>query len=96
MKKNLTKEYKPEAGYETLANAIILQAVKDYRMAIRHFDLYTMGQLRHFFHSQCNHHHYLFQNVFITPKGNLMSIKQSLHLPHSQPPLLLLRRFSRV
>lgn len=52
MKKDLTKEYRPEAGYEILANAIILQAVKDYRMAIRHFDLYTMGQLRHFFHSQ--------------------------------------------
>lgn len=44
--------YVVEAGYEALANAIIVQAVKDYRKAIRHFDLFTMGQLRYFFHSQ--------------------------------------------
>lgn len=44
--------YVVEAGYEALANAIIVQACKDYRKAIRHFDIYTMGQLRYFFHSQ--------------------------------------------
>lgn len=44
--------YVVEAGYEALANAIIVQACKDYRKAIRHFDLFTMGQLRYFFHSQ--------------------------------------------
>ena len=41
-----------DSGYEALANGIILQAVKDYRKAIRRFDIYEMGQLRHFFHSQ--------------------------------------------
>lgn len=44
--------YVVDAGYEALANAIIVQACKDYRKAIRHFDIYTMGQLRYFFHSQ--------------------------------------------
>lgn len=46
------EEDKLDAGYEALANAIVLQAVKDYRKAIRHFDLFTMGQIRYFFHSQ--------------------------------------------
>ena len=44
--------YVVEAGYDALANAIIVQACKDYRKAIRHFDLFTMGQIRYFFHSQ--------------------------------------------
>lgn len=43
---------KLDAGYSALANAIVIQAVKDYRKAIRHFDLFTMGQIRYFFHSQ--------------------------------------------
>lgn len=41
-----------DAGYDALANAIILQACKDYRKAIRSFDIYEMKQIRHFFHSQ--------------------------------------------
>ena len=41
-----------DAGYDALANAIIIQACKDYRRAIESFDIYEMRQIRHFFHSQ--------------------------------------------
>ncbi len=44
--------YVVEAGWEALANAIIVQACKDYRKAIKSFDIYEMKQIRHFFHSQ--------------------------------------------
>lgn len=44
--------YVVDAGYDALANAIIVQACKDYRKAIRSFDIYEMKQIRHFFHSQ--------------------------------------------
>ena len=44
--------YVVDAGYDALANAIIVQACKDYRTAIRSFDIYEMKQIRHFFHSQ--------------------------------------------
>ena len=40
------------AGYDALANAIIIQACKDYRRAIESFNIYEMKQIRHFFHSQ--------------------------------------------
>ena len=41
-----------DAGYDALANAIIIQACKDYRRAIESFNIYEMRQIRHFFHSQ--------------------------------------------
>jgi len=44
--------YVVDAGYDALANAIIVQACKDYRKAIRSFDIYEMIQIRLFFHSQ--------------------------------------------
>lgn len=41
-----------EAGYDALANAIILQACKDYRKALRGYKKNEIMKIRKFFHSQ--------------------------------------------
>jgi hypothetical protein len=45
------KEYL-DAGYNALANAIILQACKDYRKALRGYKKNEIIKIRKFFHSQ--------------------------------------------
>ena len=40
------------AGYDALANAIILQACKDYRKALRGYKKNEIMKIRKFFHSQ--------------------------------------------
>lgn len=41
-----------DAGYDALANAIILQACKDYRKALRGYKKNEIMKIRKFFHSQ--------------------------------------------
>ena len=41
-----------DAGYDALANAIILQACKDYRRALRGYKKNEIIKIRKFFHSQ--------------------------------------------
>lgn len=44
-----------EAGYDSLATAIIIQAVKDYKIARKHNDMFTVDSIKRFFRSDYCH-----------------------------------------
>lgn len=44
-----------EAGYDSLATAIVIQAVKDYKIARKHNDLFTVDSIQRFFRSDYCH-----------------------------------------
>ena len=44
-----SKYDKHEAGYASLATAIVIQAVKDYKIARKHNDLFEVNAIRKFF-----------------------------------------------
>ena len=47
----VSKYYKHEAGYDSLATAIVIQAVMDYKIARKHNDMFDVNAIRKFFMS---------------------------------------------
>ena len=45
----VSKYYKHEAGYDSLATAIVIQAVMDYKIARKHNDMFDVNAIRKFF-----------------------------------------------
>lgn len=44
-----------EAGYDSLATAIVIRAVKDYKIARKHNDMFTVDSIQRFFRSDYCH-----------------------------------------